>query len=106
MADWDLLLTDVNVATMAAGAAYAEIPDAAVGISAGCIDWVGPASEAPARVVRERRRLEGRWLTPALIDCHTHLVFAGNRATEFEKRLNGATYEENRCSGRRDSIDG
>ena len=62
--------------------------------SDGRIVWVGPAGEMPAFDSRERIDLDGRWVTPGLIDCHTHLVYAGNRAHEFELRLAGATYEE------------
>jgi imidazolonepropionase len=93
--DWDLLLTDANIATMRPGAeAYGAIDNAALAIAAGRIAWVGPMSELPAKTVGESRSVHGRWLTPALIDCHTHLVFAGDRAAEFEQRLKGASYEE------------
>lgn len=86
------LLTDCHVATMAGDAPYGAIEDAAVLIEGGKIGWVGPKAEAPAADVVER--LEGRWVTPGLIDCHTHLVFGGDRSGEFEQRLGGATYEE------------
>lgn len=92
------LLTDCHVATMApafagvSGTAYGAIEDAAILIEDGKIAWVGPSSEAPAAEVVER--LDGRWVTPGLIDCHTHLVFGGDRSGEFEQRLGGATYEE------------
>jgi imidazolonepropionase len=93
--DWDLLLTDLNVATMADGhEPYGAIENAAIAISAGRIAWIGPEADLPGEEAANRRSLGGRWLTPALIDCHTHLVFAGNRAAEFEQRLSGATYEE------------
>ena len=95
MPDWDLLITDANIATMRSGAgAYGSIENAALAIAAGRIAWVGPMSGLPANGAAETRSVHGRWLTPALIDCHTHLVFAGNRAREFEQRLNGASYEE------------
>lgn len=95
MPDWDLLLTDANVATMCAGAASGgHITGAAVAVAGGRIAWVGRQSELPALAARETRSLAGRWLTPALIDCHTHLVFGGNRAAEFEQRLGGASYED------------
>ncbi|MED5462146.1 MAG: imidazolonepropionase, partial [Pseudomonadota bacterium] len=93
MSTFDLLLTDAQVATMAAGR-YGVIDDAAVGIADGQISWVGSLSELPSRDATKHQSLAGQWLTPALIDCHTHLVFAGNRADEFEQRLKGATYEE------------
>ena len=95
MSDWDLLITDANIATMCSGAgAYGAIERGALAIAAGRIAWVGPMSELPANGAVETRNVHGRWLSPALIDCHTHLVFAGDRAAEFEQRLNGASYEE------------
>ena len=95
MPDWDLLLTDVHIATMATnGEPYGIIENAALAIAAGKIAWLGSATEVPAADIRETRSLGGRWLTPALIDCHTHLVFGGNRASEFEQRLKGVSYEE------------
>ena len=60
----------------------------------GRIAWVGPARAMPGMEAAETIDLGGRWVTPGLIDCHTHLVYAGNRAHEFELRLAGATYEE------------
>jgi imidazolonepropionase len=93
--DWDLTLTDAHLATMCEdAAAYGIIENAAIAISGGRIAWVGPAAEIPAGSNGETRSLHGQWLTPALIDCHTHLVFAGNRADEFELRLQGVSYEE------------
>ena len=100
MSDWDLLLTDVRIATMRAGTGpYGVIDDAALAIADGKLAWLGPVAELPDTRYTAKKSLEGRWLTPALIDCHTHLVFAGNRATEFEARLNGATYAEIAKSG-------
>ena len=93
--NWDLLLTDVHIATMAAnGEPYGIVENAALAIAAGRIAWLGSALNVPEADVSETRSLGGRWLTPALIDCHTHLVFAGNRASEFEQRLKGVTYEK------------
>ncbi len=93
---YDRLLTDCRAATMAPGGApYGEIRDAAVLIDEGRIAWIGPRADLPTGVdVRETDRLDGRWVTPGLIDGHTHLVFGGNRAPEFEQRLRGASYEE------------
>jgi imidazolonepropionase len=100
MSDWDLLLTDARIATMRAGTEpYGVIDDAALAIADGKLAWLGPVAELPDTSYTTKKSLEGRWLTPALIDCHTHLVFAGNRATEFEARLNGATYAEIAKSG-------
>ena len=68
----------------------------ALAIRAGRIVFAGEESELPnaLRHAKETMRCEGRWITPGLIDCHTHLVYAGDRASEFEQRLCGATYEE------------
>ncbi len=62
----------------------------------GRIVFVGPESELPFSLIDQAETVDckGRWITPSLIDCHTHLVFGGNRAMEFEMRLNGASYEE------------
>ncbi len=95
MADWDLLLTDARIATMAANRpGYGEIADAALAIRDGRIAWVGSREDLPEGDAAKSLSLEGRWLTPALIDCHTHLVFGGNRSAEFEQRLEGVSYEE------------
>ena len=95
MHDWHLLLTDANIATMRAGAPdYGVIEDGAVAIADGRIAWIGARAELPAGTAAETRELGGRWLTPALIDCHTHLVFGGDRSGEFEQRLQGASYED------------
>nr|WP_316626895.1 imidazolonepropionase [uncultured Brevundimonas sp.] len=89
------LLIDCHVATMVEGAApYGAIADAAVVIAQGRIAWVGPRADLPAVDAAQVERLEGRWITPGLIDCHTHLVFGGDRSAEFEQRLGGATYEQ------------
>lgn len=88
-----LLLTDLHVATMLPEpSAYGALHDAAIAIEGDKIAWVGPAVEAPESV--EVLSLGGRWVTPGLIDCHTHLLFGGNRAAEFEQRLAGATYAQ------------
>lgn len=93
-----ILLVDAAVATMANGlkgaAPYGLMNRAAIAIEDGKIRWVGPTEEAGAFPDFERRELGGRLVTPALIDCHTHLVHGGHRAWEFEMRLKGATYEE------------
>ncbi len=72
------------------------IENAAIAVRDGRIVFAGPESDLPAEVSTPDETIDcgGRWITPALIDCHTHLVFGGNRAMEFEMRLNGATYEE------------
>jgi imidazolonepropionase len=90
----DCLYVDARIATMdpVRASSYGALDHGAVGVSNGRIAYIGPAANAPA--AKERATLNGRWLTPALIDCHTHLVFGGNRAAEFEMRQNGASYEE------------
>ncbi len=100
MADWELLLTDARIATMRPGAPdYGTIDTGAIAIAGGRIDWIGPTADLPDRAAAETRSLAGRWLTPALIDCHTHLVFGGQRAEEYERRLNGASYEDIAAEG-------
>ncbi len=95
MADWDLLLTNTHIATMTETLpGYGELEDAALAIKDGRIAWVGSYRELPDGEAAKTLSLEGRWLTPALIDCHTHLVFGGNRSIEFEQRLEGASYED------------
>jgi len=97
---WDLLLTDTSIATMKAGATpYGIIDDGAIAIADGCLAWIGSRHALPEHTALNSRSLAGRWITPALIDCHTHLVFAGNRAKEFEQRLNGASYAEIAATG-------
>ncbi|SMH62143.1 imidazolonepropionase [Azospirillum agricola] len=102
IAPWDTLWIDLSVATMAdAGGSgadgYGAIPDAAIGIKDGRIAFVGPRADLPGpmeSLAADVRSGGGGWMTPGLIDCHTHLVHGGNRAREFEMRLNGASYEE------------
>ena len=75
--------------------AYGLIDNGAVVLQADHIAWVGSADDIPAEYAGfDVENLGGRLVTPALIDCHTHLVFGGNRASEFEMRLNGANYED------------
>jgi imidazolonepropionase len=93
--NWDLLLIDCRAATMAeSGAPYGAIEDAAIAVAGGRIAWIGPRRDIPLGTAKETVKLNGRWVTPGLIDCHTHLVYGGDRAAEFELRLKGATYEE------------
>lgn len=75
--------------------AYALIDDGALAIDAGEIAWVGARADLPQSYAQwPQVDLDGRLITPAFVDCHTHLVYGGNRAREFEMRLQGATYEE------------
>jgi imidazolonepropionase len=95
MTDCDLLIVNTGLATMARGAAFGTIRDGALAVSDGRIAWVGARRDlSPALRAREELDGKGGWLTPGLIDCHTHLVYAGNRAREFERRLAGASYED------------
>ncbi len=93
---WDRLLVDCNIATMdpAVPGAFGAIENGAVGIQDGRIVRVGRRTELAGFQARTVEALHGAWVTPGLVDCHTHLVFGGNRAGEFEQRLEGATYEE------------
>ena len=91
----DRIWTGARIATLNPGRPGLGVIDSgAIASSDGAIVWVGPAGEMPAFDAGERIDLAGRWVTPGLIDCHTHLVYSGNRAHEFELRLTGATYEE------------
>ena len=98
MSTWDSLWTNARIATMvpAGEDPYGALADGAIAVADGVIAWVGPTAEL------DRSQAQGvpvhdaghSWITPGLIDCHTHIVYGGNRAAEFEQRLNGATYEE------------
>jgi imidazolonepropionase len=94
---FDTVWLDARLATMAEGRPGLGIVEpGAIAARAGKIVFVGPKQELPsaARAAPRRIDCEGRWITPALIDCHTHLVYGGDRAHEFELRLKGATYQQ------------
>ncbi len=96
---WDCLLLDCHLATMReTGLPYGAIDRAAIAWKEGRITWIGPVADLPLHPDRLAQRVESlgnkAWVTPGLIDCHTHLVFAGDRAAEFEQRLNGASYAD------------
>ncbi|HNR91757.1 MAG TPA: imidazolonepropionase [Dokdonella sp.] len=95
---WDGLLLDVRLATLAdTGMPYGAIERAALGWKDGRIVFAGALVDLPAKAratARQVESLDGAWITPGLIDCHTHLVFGGDRAHEFELRLEGASYED------------
>jgi len=92
----DRLWTNARLATMVSGsgAPYGAVEDGVIAARDGRILYAGPRSEAPTFKAAETIDCAGRWITPGLIDCHTHLVYGGDRAHEFELRLQGATYEE------------
>lgn len=92
----DRLWTQARLATMspAIAASYGAIEDGVVAARDGRIVYAGARSEAPSFRATETIDCGGRWITPGLIDCHTHLVYGGDRAHEFELRLQGASYEE------------
>lgn len=90
-----MLLDNARIATMTPGQGYGLIEAAALVVQDQTIAWLGPRGDLPdAFAGQERLDLGGRLLTPGLIDCHTHIVHGGNRAREFELRLEGASYEE------------
>jgi imidazolonepropionase len=94
---WDTLWLDANLATMTPGAPYGAIADGAIAAKDGRIAWMGPRADLPADAAAKARaihKLGGAWITPGFVDCHTHLVFGGDRAREFEMRLEGKSYEE------------
>ncbi|MFT0474614.1 imidazolonepropionase [Pseudomonas antarctica] len=87
-----------HVATMAGGK-YSIIEDAAMVTAGALIEWVGPRSQVPPANYAQAYDLQGAWVTPGLIDCHTHTVFGGNRSGEFEQRLEGVSYAEIAAQG-------
>lgn len=95
-ATWDHLLLDATLATLAGDDGYGLVERGAIGWHDGVISYAGPADALPGPPESLAARVEsvgGRLVTPGLVDCHTHLVFAGDRAGEFEQRLQGADYE-------------
>ena len=89
--DWDSLWFNGHAATMGP---EGVLRDAALAVKDGRIAWIGHRAALPAGRAAAEHDLGGRWITPGLIDAHTHLVFGGNRAREFEMRLEGASYED------------
>jgi len=94
----DSLWYGFHCATMTNGR-YNNIYDAAIGVKDQRICWIGKHADLTNYVAREEFDLQGGWVTPGLIDCHTHLVFGGNRASEFEQRLNGISYQQIAAKG-------
>lgn len=99
---WDRLLMNATLATFAGDGPYGLIERGAMAIHHGRIAWIGRVDalpDAPQTLAEVVERVDGALITPGLIDCHTHLVFAGDRAHEFDLRLNGASYEEIAVAG-------
>ena len=98
---WDGVVVGACLATLDAGAGYGAIADGALGWKDGQLVFVGPRDALPAapHLLAGEVVEAGGWITPGLVDCHTHLVFAGDRAAEFEQRLQGASYEDIARSG-------
>jgi len=87
--------TDVNLLTMDNGTTpYGLIKDGAIVTKEGLIKWLGPKAQLPTFDNYETTQCHGAYMSPGLIDCHSHLIYGGNRIDEFEKRLMGASYEE------------
>jgi len=94
---WDRLLLNATLATFAGDAPYGLIEHGAIAMHHGRIAWLGRMDalpDAPGALATAVESLDGALVTPGLIDCHTHLVFGGDRAHEFDLRLNGASYED------------
>ena len=90
-----MLFKNATIATMRNQGSYGLIECGALSIKDGKIEWVGKVSEIPSEFLHSKSEdLDGRLITPGLIDCHTHIVYGGNRSVEFEMRLNGASYED------------
>jgi imidazolonepropionase len=95
--DWDQVWVGASLATMAGAAPYGSVRDAAIAVKGERIAWIGAAAEG-RRLAHSQglpaHEAHGQWITPGFIDCHTHLVYGGNRVAEFEQRLCGASYED------------
>ncbi|MBU2225925.1 MAG: imidazolonepropionase [Gammaproteobacteria bacterium] len=102
MQQFDAIWHNVHLATMTDnGQPYGTIRDGALAVKDGLIAWCGPKAELPAcdLLTTPLYDGQGQWLLPGFIDCHTHLVYAGSRANEFEMRLNGASYQDIAAAG-------
>ncbi|MGM4925681.1 imidazolonepropionase [Tardiphaga sp. 804_B3_N1_9] len=93
---FDTIWTNARLATMAPGQpGLGILEDGCIATKDGRIAYAGPASDLPPDAdAKTRIDCEGRWITPGLVDCHTHLIYGGNRASEFAMRLEGASYED------------
>ena len=95
--NWDAVFVGADIATMTGSGAYGGMRDAALAVAGERIAWLGASDEGRRRAAAQGASIHdvrGQWITPGLIDCHTHLVYGGNRVAEFEQRLCGASYEE------------
>lgn len=90
----DLVLRRARLVTLEEEAGWGLVEEGALAVRDGLVSWVGPEAELPAGDAAQEIDLEGALVTPGLVDCHTHLVHAGNRYDEFERRLEGASYED------------
>jgi imidazolonepropionase len=94
---WDTLWINANLATMEPTSPYGHIQQGAIAVEGDRIAWVGQPADLPDTAEVSARQVidvKGKWITPGLIDCHTHLVYAGNRAQDFEMRLQGMSYAD------------
>ena len=92
MPSFDTVYVGFNAATMVSNSDYGTIKDAAIAVKNGYIEWIGPACDLPDHKAATVN-LGGGWVTPGLVDCHSHIVFGGDRSNEYEMRLQGASYE-------------
>jgi Flp pilus assembly pilin Flp len=94
--EYDLLFTNCTIATMAAGSeGYGTMKNGVVGVNDGKIAFIGTTvSAATIKAAKTHKDVQGKLMTPGLIDCHTHIVYGGDRALEWELKLQGASYEE------------
>ena len=116
MTSFDQLIINANIATFSAhygfnlyenedtdSVPYGQLENAAIGIKDGKIAWLGAqeqiATHLPHYQENQVTDVDGKWLTPGLIDCHTHIVYGGNRSNEFEARLQGASYQDIAAQG-------
>ena len=100
---WDALWVNANLATLSESAGgYGAIREGAIAVADGRIVWLGKMKDLPDAALDHVKKIydaKGYWLTPGLIDCHTHLIYGGNRAKEFELLLKGANYRQIAESG-------
>jgi len=116
MTSFDQLIINANIATFSAhygfnlyenedpdSVPYGQLHDATIGIKDGKIAWIGAQEQITAHLHHYQENqitdADGKWLTPGLIDCHTHIVYGGNRSNEFEARLQGASYQDIAAQG-------